>query len=98
MKYFEKSKELKELITEIDVSDYNYEKVTQRYNSIANYIYDNLYINNLDPDIYIQGSFKLGTAIKPLTEEGTYDIDLVCNLTKLNRFSISQAEIGRAHV
>lgn len=93
MKYFEKSKELKELITEIDVSDYNYEKVTQRYNSIANYIYDNLYINNLDPDIYIQGSFKLGTAIKPLTEEGTYDIDLVCNLTKLNRFSISQAEL-----
>lgn len=42
MKYFEKSKELKELITEIDVSDYNYEKVTQRYNSIANYIYDTM--------------------------------------------------------
>ncbi|MBV1818119.1 nucleotidyltransferase [Clostridium cochlearium] len=93
MKYFEKSKELKELITEIDVSDSNYEKVIQRYNSIANYIHDNPDIKDLKPDIYIQGSFKLGTAIKPLAEDGSYDIDIVCNLIKLNRFSISQAKL-----
>lgn len=30
-----------------------------------------------------QGSFKLGTAIRPLTEDGSYDIDIVC---KLNDF------------
>lgn len=42
------------------------------------------------PDIYLQGSFKLGTAIKPLTEEGSYDIDIVCNFTKLRRSTQSQ--------
>ena len=38
----------------------------------------------------MQGSFKLGTAIKPLTEDGAYDIDIVCNLTKLRREDQSQ--------
>ena len=95
MKHFEKSTGLKELIKEIDVSDSNYEKVIQRYNSLANYIHDDSDINDMDPDIYIQGSFKLGTAIKPLTEEGSYDIDIVCNLTELNRLSKSQAELKK---
>lgn len=81
--------EIKKIIEEIDVSDSNYEKATNRYNSIANYI-KNSELDSDSPDIYLQGSFKLGTAIKPLTEEGAYDIDIVCNLTKLRRESQSQ--------
>lgn len=81
--------EIKKLIEEIDVSDSNYEKATNRYNSIANYI-KNSELDLDKPDIYLQGSFKLGTAIKPLTEEGVYDIDIVCNLTKLRRENQSQ--------
>lgn len=81
--------EIKKLIAEIDVSDSNYEKATNRYNSIANYI-KNSELDSDNPDIYLQGSFKLGTAIKPLTEDGAYDIDIVCNLTKLRRGSQSQ--------
>ena len=76
--------EIKKLIEEIDVSDSNYEAATNRYNSIANYI-KNSGLNKNNPDIYLQGSFKLGTAIKPLTDDGAYDIDIVCNLTKLRR-------------
>ena len=81
--------EIKKLIEEIDVSDSNYEKATNRYNSIANYI-KNSDLDSDRPDIYLQGSFKLGTAIKPLTEDGAYDIDIVCNLTKLRRENQSQ--------
>lgn len=81
--------EIKKLIEEIDVSDSNYEKATNRYNSIANYI-KNSELDSDRPDIYLQGSFKLGTAIKPLTEDGAYDIDIVCNLTKLRRENQSQ--------
>lgn len=81
--------EIKKLIEEIDVSDSNYEKATNRYNSIANYI-KNSELDSDKPDIYLQGSFKLGTAIKPLTKEGAYDIDIVCNLTKLRREDQSQ--------
>jgi len=41
MKKFEMSKEIKELINEIDVSESNYEKASNRYKAIANYIKDN---------------------------------------------------------
>lgn len=82
-------KEIKSLIEELDVSDSKYEKATQRYNSIANYI-KNSELSSYRPDIYLQGSFKLGTAIKPLTEDGVYDIDIVCNFTSLRREGQSQ--------
>lgn len=81
--------DLKKLIEDIDVSDANYEKAEKRYKSISSYIEDsNMSFSR--PDIYLQGSFKLGTAIKPLTEEGSYDIDIVCNFTKLRRSTQSQ--------
>lgn len=81
--------ELKEIINDIDVSDANYEKAEQRYKSISSFIEDsNMSVFN--PDIYLQGSFKLGTAVKPLTEDGSYDIDIVCNFTKKCRTSQSQ--------
>ena len=82
-------KEIKSLIEELDVSDSKYEKATQRYNSIADYI-KNSELSSYRPDIYLQGSFKLGTAIKPLTEDGAYDIDIVCNFTGLRREGQSQ--------
>ena len=81
--------EIKKLIEELDVSDSSYEKATKRYNSIADYI-KNSELDLYKPDIYLQGSFKLGTAIKPLTNDGAYDIDIVCNLTKLKREDQSQ--------
>lgn len=81
--------DLKEIIRDIDVSDANYEKAEKRYKSIANYIKEsNMGISK--PDIYLQGSFKLGTAIKPITKTGSYDIDIVSNFTKLKRSDQSQ--------
>ncbi|MGF3141218.1 nucleotidyltransferase domain-containing protein [Facklamia sp. P13064] len=81
--------DLKEIIKDIDVSDANYVKAEQRYKSISNFIESsNMSVFNLD--IYLQGSFKLGTAVKPLTEDGSYDIDIVCNFTKLRRTNQSQ--------
>lgn len=91
--------EIKSLIEEIDVSDANYEKATKRYQSIADYLH-NSEMSKYNPDIYLQGSFKIGTAIKPLTEDGAYDIDIVCNFTKLRmendtQFSLKY-DVGKA--
>ena len=83
------SKEIKLLIEELDVSDSKYEIATKRYNSIASFI-KNSELKTYKTDIYLQGSFKLGTAIKPLTEDGAYDIDIVCNFTRLIRNDQSQ--------
>jgi len=90
--------EIKEIVDDVDVWDSNYEKAIDRYESIANYIDDSKH-NSSRIEIYIQGSFKLGTAIRPLTEEGSYDIDIVCNFVDLNREMQTQAmlkeEIGK---
>lgn len=91
MKY---SKEIKSLIEDIEVPDSEYERAVNRYNSISEYI-SKTGISLYEPEIYIQGSFKLGTAIKPLTEDGSYDIDLVCNFLKLNKRIITQLELKK---
>lgn len=88
------SKEIKEIINEIDVSESNYEKASNRYKAIANYIKESD-LAEYSPDIYLQGSIKLGTAIKPLTEDGAYDIDIVCNMTKKKKAPPDSKRIKR---
>lgn len=88
------SKEIKTLIEDIEVPDSEYERAVNRYNSIASYISDSD-MREDEPEIYLQGSFKLGTAIKPLTEDGSYDIDLVCNISKLTKQNITQSNLKK---
>lgn len=88
------SKEIKALIEDIEVPDSEYERAVSRYNSIADYI-SNSEMSVYEPEIYLQGSFKLGTAIKPLTEDGSYDIDLVCNVGKLSKLRVTQSELKK---
>lgn len=92
MENFKISKEIETLINEIDVSESYYEKVSNRYKAIANYMKESD-LAEYSPDIYLQGSIKLGTAIKPLTEEGAYDIDIVCNLTEKRRNDQTQRQL-----
>lgn len=89
MKY---SSDILKLFDDIDVSDSDYEKAIARYKSIAHYL-ENSDVNKYKPNIYIQGSFKLGTAIKPLTEDGSYDIDLVCTFDKIQKNEITQSKL-----
>ena len=88
------SKEIKSLIEDIEVPDSEYERAVSRYNSIAEYL-SKTDMSLYEPEIYIQGSFKLGTAIKPLTEDGSYDIDLVCNFLKLSKRIVTQSDLKK---
>lgn len=83
------SKEVRELLENIEVPDSEYEKAVSRYESLAAFIGDSD-LNDYTPEIFLQGSFKLGTAIRPLTEEGSYDIDIVCKLNGFSKEDISQ--------
>lgn len=82
------SVEIQGLLQDIEVSNSDYEKAVARYESVAYYISEKL--DNYSPDVFLQGSFKLGTAVRPLTEDGAYDIDIVCCLTSLNKQELSQ--------
>lgn len=92
MKKIKFSKEMNEILDEIDVSEYNYQKAENRYKSVSSYI-GNSTLSEFNPEIYLQGSFKLGTAIRPLTSDGSYDIDIVCKMNKLSKMDITQFDL-----
>lgn len=71
---------LRSLLEEIDVPDSKYEEAEDHYTAVANWLNeDDSALQQYAPKIYAQGSFALGTVIKPLGD-GEYDIDAVCLL------------------
>jgi len=74
---------LEQLAKELDISPSKYQQAVGRFNSVKEWLDVGKYDGCVaDPRIYIQGSFRLGTVIRPLKDgkESDYDIDLVCEL------------------
>lgn len=67
----------------LDISPSKYKQAMERFGSIKTYLQDGEYRGATDkPDVYLQGSFKLGTEIRPYknSKDADYDIDVVCRL------------------
>lgn len=76
---------LKNIAELLDISQTHYEQAEARYQAICKWLArEESVVAIFNPSMYPQGSFRLGTVIKPSTDEEKYDIDLVCelNLTK----------------
>lgn len=72
----------------LDIPESYFERARARYQAIGNWLErDDSNVSEFSPLIYPQGSFRLGTVTKPLSNTDDYDIDLVC------RVSLSKAEI-----
>lgn len=71
---------LDSLCSKITISGEMFDTAKKEYEALGNWI------DKVTPDykahIYTQGSFALGTVIKPISEEDDYDIDLVCELER----------------
>ena len=70
---------LRQIAKELDITEEKYNKAVASYNSVGSYLSNHI---NSEVDIFSQGSFRLGTVIKPLSDEDDYDIDLVCRINK----------------
>lgn len=68
-------KMLRAIAQKLDITNTQFEKAKKSYNAVGEYLN-----NNIDGNVNIfpQGSFRLGTIIKPLSDNDDYDIDLVC--------------------
>lgn len=74
---------LKELIKSLELPDSAYDKAIKRYEDLGEwYGRDDSLVKNYKPHIFPQGSFILGTAIRPIDETQEYDLDLACKLKK----------------
>jgi len=72
---------IENLLEEISVTRTQYEMAERAFRSLSEWIRrpHSTLVSKL-PETYLQGSFRLGTAVKPATQDGELDIDLVCQV------------------
>lgn len=100
MEMFEKasilSKSLEQFAEDLDISESRYLEAKKRYEGVGEWLgKEDSPLHAYVPEIYPQGSFSLGTVIKPITNKDEYDIDLVCFLGKLKKDATSQAQLKK---
>lgn len=82
MQALNKEEVLESIIASIDISPTNFESARRRYTAVANWLSRGEYLSGDATEIYLQGSFRLGTVIRPYrnSQEADYDIDQVCEI------------------
>lgn len=83
----ERKKQFNEILDQIalalDLSEEQVEEAVRHYKELGDFLQAPASpLREYSPEIFPQGSFRIGTAIKPIREEDEYDIDLVCELRK----------------
>lgn len=85
---------LKNILDKIELPQEAYQKAEKRYKDIGEWLHrpDSSCVE-FDPHVFSQGSFRLGTAIKPDSDE-EYDLDMGCNLSQgLSKSQITQEQL-----
>ena len=68
----------------LQLSPTDYKLAVEHYQAIGRYLQaEGSPIAKHDPDIYPQGSLRIGTTVKPRGRQ-EYDLDLVCEMSRLN--------------
>jgi hypothetical protein len=79
---------IEEVAGSIDIPDSAYDKAEARYKDLGEWFgRKEGRCSIFGPHIYLQGSFRLGTVVRPIVEDGEYDLDMGCRL----RAGISKA-------
>ena len=81
----EKEKELNEVLEELtknlDITDTEDAAIRESYNAVGEFLAkEGTLLDKYEVEIFPQGSFNLGTIIRPVKEGDDLDIDLVCEL------------------
>jgi hypothetical protein len=81
-------------IDDFDIPTRVRELAEARYHSVSDWLDRYWGRSFADGYIYPQGSFRLGTVVRPVDPDGDYDIDLVCR-RDLKKGSTTQTELKR---
>ncbi|MDI9310365.1 nucleotidyltransferase domain-containing protein [Flavobacterium columnare] len=77
------SEYLEELGKELDITKSEHDAIVKSYEAVGDWLSKEASsLNYYSPKILPQGSFMLGTIVKPINPEDDIDIDLVCKLEK----------------
>lgn len=84
---------LENLALNIQIPESRYEEAVKRYKSLKKWLMRNdSTLREQEPEVSLQGSFKLGTVVKPIRKGEEYDIDLVCTTT-LTKSDVTQENL-----
>lgn len=79
---------------ELNITPTQYKEAEQHYQAVGEWLgEDGTDISEHEPEIYPQGSFLLGTVVKPIDDD--YDIDLVCFLRNLTDAGTTPEELKK---
>lgn len=85
---------LQGLAESLDISETQYEAAVKHYEAVGDWLNrEDSPISVHDPQIFPQGSFRLGTMIKPINDGDKYDIDLVCEMKTLSKDRVTQKQL-----
>jgi len=85
---------LRAIVREISIPQTYDDKARGRYRSIGEWLdRPESGVHGLRPKVSAQGSFALGTVIRPVGDGDAYDVDVVCELEGGDSRQLSQAEL-----
>lgn len=85
---------LQKVVESIEIPQSHYKAATDRYRSLGDWLdRQDSTIAADRPEVHPQGSFRLGTVIRPLNSNCGYDLDLVCELRNVEKDEDSQANL-----
>ena len=94
--YLPAARDLDRVLELLEVPPSHYQKAIDRYEAIAAWLSrPESSLLRYDPRVRCQGSFRIGTATKPLNSDGEYDLDIVVELQLLAHHLISQKALKK---
>ena len=78
-----KEEALQKAAKQLDIAPSKYKLAMERFSSMKEYLLNGSHDNTSTVcEVYLQGSFNLGTEIRPYknSKDADYDIDIVCRL------------------
>lgn len=89
-----KAERIARLIEALDIPESYYEKASKRAASIRDWLTRPAStVKTFEPVVYPQGSFRLGTVIRPILRSDEYDLDLVCQMMALTKQQVTQKQL-----
>lgn len=89
---YDRQRDILEIISQLDITPTMFKNAVSKYQSIAKYLEN----NGIEADMYPQGSFALGTVVRPngRSAAASYDLDFVCQL-RVTRDDITAADLRK---
>lgn len=88
----ERKKDILNLVSKLDITPTMFKKAEEKYTNLAGFLAE----RGVDADFYPQGSFALGTVVRPISKnpDAAYDLDAICQI-KAARGEISPSTLWR---